>query len=209
MPFGIFSWNRNLPNTHQSGIQVQSKHSSSRISIHLARGEVENFQAHYYCKQIVHCMLFEAEGVSDLIICILSNQITCTTAVCLVQGCETTAKNRNENFAMPKATQVATGSFLFSNRPRSFSCWFLPIQTNILRKWLLGEWCGYLKETWVKTEQNSYFDTANEIFRANGWCRDEQMVSGSLATARPPKFFPACRVDLDVAAFSHLLCSHT
>lgn len=60
-------------------------------------------------------MLFEAEGVNDLIICILSNQITCTTTVCLVQGCETTAKNRNENFAMPKATQVATGSFLFSN----------------------------------------------------------------------------------------------
>lgn len=131
MPFGIFSWNRNLPITHQSGIQVQSKHSSSRISTHLARGEVENFHAYYYCKQIVHCMLFEAEGVSDLIICILSNQITCTTTVCLVQGWETTAKNRNENFAMPKATQVATGSFLFSNRPTSFSCWFLPIQTNI------------------------------------------------------------------------------
>lgn len=57
-------------------------------------------------------MLFETEGVSDLRICILSNQITCTTTVCLVQGCETTARNRNENFAMPKAIQAATGSFL-------------------------------------------------------------------------------------------------
>ena len=38
MPFGIFSWNMNPPNTHHSGIQVQSKHSSSSISIHLAGG---------------------------------------------------------------------------------------------------------------------------------------------------------------------------
>lgn len=104
MPFAIFSWNMNLPNTHHSGIQVQSKHSSCSISIRLAGGKWGNFYSYYYCKQIAHCMLFETEGTSDLRICTLSNHVTCTTTVCLVRVCETIVEIRNEGFAMPKAS---------------------------------------------------------------------------------------------------------
>lgn len=111
MPFGIFSWNMNPPHTHHSGIQVQSKHS---ISIHLAggRGEWGFFMFYYYCKQIVHSVLFETEGVSDLRICILSNQVTCTPTICL-QGPETTAKTEKKALPDPKAVQVAVDHFLF------------------------------------------------------------------------------------------------
>lgn len=56
-------------------------------------------------------MLFETEGGSDLRICISSNQVTCTTTACLVQGCETTAQIRHGTFSMPKAIQMAIGSF--------------------------------------------------------------------------------------------------
>jgi hypothetical protein len=61
-------WNRLLedesPDTHRSGIRVQSEHSNSGISIHLAGGK-RAFDGCCYCKHIFLCALRNEEGMSD------------------------------------------------------------------------------------------------------------------------------------------------
>lgn len=124
MPFGIFCWNPNLPNTHHSGIQVQRKHSSYSINIHLAGGMWVIFMPIIIANRLY--AIWNRGRVSDLRTCVLSNRFICTPTVCL-QGCETTAKTEIKTLVCQEAIQVAICDFLFCNSPRLF-CLFSPTQ---------------------------------------------------------------------------------
>lgn len=54
--------------------------------------------------------------------------------------------------------------------------------TNIVRKWCLGECCGYLKETKIKTKKPPPTSTLQMTFLALTGGVDNQMASGSLST---------------------------